>query len=222
VVGRQHGHQGLDDGGRSVELPALLALGAGELAEEVFIDLAEHVPGLAGIIGIGIAETDGGHQIDQLPQLAVGQLGTGVPLVQDALELGVLRLDGGQGIVNAFADVGLLGGGADGFPTGGFGHPEDVHFLVVVTVFQLFGEQLVVAVVEEIGVGRVGKAAGQLGPAGGEGIGYVLEENQAEDQVLVFGGVHVGAQLVGGGPEGFLDVVEHGAFSLSEAQEAGL
>jgi glutathione S-transferase len=28
--------------------------------------------------------------------------------------------------------------------------------------------------------------------------------------VLVFGGVHVGAQLVGGGPEGFLDVVEHG------------
>jgi hypothetical protein len=28
--------------------------------------------------------------------------------------------------------------------------------------------------------------------------------------VLVFGGVHVGAQLVGGGPKGFFDVVEHG------------
>jgi hypothetical protein len=27
--------------------------------------------------------------------------------------------------------------------------------------------------------------------------------------VLVFGGVHVGTQLVGRRPEGFLDVVEH-------------
>jgi hypothetical protein len=31
--------------------------------------------------------------------------------------------------------------------------------------------------------------------------------------VLVFGGVDVGAQLVGGCPQGFLDVVEH-VFSL--------
>jgi hypothetical protein len=28
--------------------------------------------------------------------------------------------------------------------------------------------------------------------------------------MLVFGRVHVGAQLVGGGPQGFFDVVEHG------------
>jgi hypothetical protein len=27
--------------------------------------------------------------------------------------------------------------------------------------------------------------------------------------VLVFGSVHVGAQFVGGGPEGFFNVVEH-------------
>ena len=27
--------------------------------------------------------------------------------------------------------------------------------------------------------------------------------------MLVFGGVHVGAQFVGGCPEGFFDVVEH-------------
>jgi len=27
--------------------------------------------------------------------------------------------------------------------------------------------------------------------------------------VLVFGGVHVGSELVGGGPEGFFNVVKH-------------
>jgi hypothetical protein len=27
--------------------------------------------------------------------------------------------------------------------------------------------------------------------------------------VLVLGGIHVGAELVGGGPEGFLDGVDH-------------
>ncbi len=39
-----------------------------------------------------------------------GQLGAGRALVEDALELGALGLDDGQGIVDALADVGLLGG----------------------------------------------------------------------------------------------------------------
>ena len=34
-----------------------------------------------------------------------------------------------------------------------------------------------------------------------EGVGDVLEEDQAEDDVLVLGRVHVVAQRVGGGPE---------------------
>ena len=34
-----------------------------------------------------------------------------------------------------------------------------------------------------------------------EGVGDVLEEDQAEDDVLVLGGVHVAAQRVGGVPE---------------------
>ncbi len=47
-----------------------------------------------------------------------------------------------------------------------------------------------------------------------ERIGNVLEENQTEDNVLVFGGIHVVAQLIGGphsfsskpsGPPLFLD-----------------
>jgi hypothetical protein len=38
-----------------------------------------------------------------------------------------------------------------------------------------------------------------------EGVGDVLEEDQAEDDVLVLGGVHVIAELVGGGPQGRLE-----------------
>jgi len=41
-------------------LAAFLAFGTGELAEEIFIHLSQHIAGLAGII----AKADGGHQID--------------------------------------------------------------------------------------------------------------------------------------------------------------
>ena len=114
VVRGEDGDQRLDDAGRRVELAALLAFGAGELAEEVFIDLAEHVARLAGVV----AEADGGHQIDQLAELAVRQLGAAVAFVEDALELGVFDFDEGQRVVDALADVRLLGGGAEGFPAG--------------------------------------------------------------------------------------------------------
>ncbi len=41
----------------------------------------------------------------------------------------------------------------------------------------------------------------QLLVAFGEGVGDVLEEDEAEDHVLVLGGVHVAAEAVGHGPE---------------------
>ncbi|MNT43525.1 hypothetical protein D3C72_1800020 [compost metagenome] len=68
MVRIQYRDQGFDDAGRGVELPALLTLGTGELAEEVFIDLAEEVTGLVGVA----TEADGRDQIDQLTELAVG------------------------------------------------------------------------------------------------------------------------------------------------------
>ena len=45
--------------------------------------------------------------------------------------------------------------------------------------------------------------------SGGKGVGDVLDEDEAQHKVLVFGSVHVGAQLVGCGPERLLDVVDH-------------
>jgi hypothetical protein len=46
-------------------------------------------------------------------------------------------------------------------------------------------------------------------------VGYVLEEQQAERDVLVDGGVQVGAQLVGRGPELFFKIVEELLFGLA-------
>ena len=100
-----------------MRLPSAPALGAGEHAQEVLVDLAQHVT-RGGRVN---AAADGRHQIDQLAQFAVGQLRAGVTHVEDALALGVVGFDDGQRVVDALADVELLGGGAQGLPAGGLG-----------------------------------------------------------------------------------------------------
>jgi hypothetical protein len=52
-----------------------------------------------------------------------------------------------------------------------------------------------------LGVGALGALLVKLRVLGLEGVGDVLQENQAEHDVLVFGRIHVVAQRVGGGPE---------------------
>ena len=65
------------------------------------------------------------------------------------------------------------------------------------------------------GVGALRLLRFELGVLGLEGVGDVLEEDQAEDDVLVLGRVHVVAQRVGGRPElGF--EAEVGAGVLAE------
>ena len=65
-------------------------------------------------------------------------------------------------------------------------HPEDVRGAVFVGVFG-------------VGALRTPFAGVELGVLLLEGVGDVLEEDQAEDDVLVLGRVHVVAQRVGGG-----------------------
>ena len=71
-------------------------------------------------------------------------------------------------------------------PAGLLGHPEDAVGAVLVGV---------------LGVGAVGAVGLELGVLRLEGVGDVLQEDQAEDDVLVLGGVHVVAESVGGLPE---------------------
>ena len=69
-----------------------------------------------------------------------------------------------------------------------FGHPEDVLGAVFVGVFG-------------VGARVVALAGDEFGAVFLEGVGDVLQEDEAEDDVLVFRGVHVVAELVGGEPE---------------------
>ncbi len=63
------------------------------------------------------------------------------------------------------------------------------------------------------GAGVVAFARDELGVVLLEGVGDVFEEDQAEDDVLVFRRVHVVAELVGGEPElGFEAEVGGGVF----------
>ena len=182
LVGFEHLDQQLDHTARRVELAALLALGAGELREEVLVDAAEHVLGAA----LSVADPDVADEIDELaePQLVEG--GAGIVLGQHALERGVVALDAGHGVVDELADGGLLGLGLEMRPARLGRHPEDVERPILVRV---------------LGVGALVLLGLKLGVLRLEGVGDVLEEDQAEDDVLVFGRVHAAAQGVGHFPQ---------------------
>ncbi len=77
----------------------------------------------------------------------------------------------------------------------------------------LYGLQRVVDELAGGGFIRVGETPTLLEDLGlplGEGIGDVFEEDQAEDRVLVNGGVEVRAELVGGGPQLLVELAEEG------------
>ena len=182
LVRGEHLDEHADDVARRVELAALLALGGRELGEEVLVDAAEGVLGPVG----RRAEGDVRHEVDELAEARLVEPGAGVVLGQHALERRVVALDGGHRVVDEGADRRLRGGGLERRPAGLLGHPEDRGGPVLVGV---------------LGIGAVGPVGLELGVLGLEGVADVLEEDQAQDDVLVLGGVHVVAQGVGGLPE---------------------
>ena len=123
---------------------------------------------------------DAGDQVDQFAQHHLVERGPGVILRQDALEAVVGLLDRDHRLVDQLADGGLLGVGLKMRPARLLRHPEDVFGEIFVGVFG--------------GVGVFGQQRGTLCL---EGVRNVLEEDQAERDVLVVGRLHVAAQLVG-------------------------
>lgn len=225
LVGFEQGDDEGDDGFGGEVLAAAFAFGQGEAAEEVFVDVAEDVFGgecavaLEGVLAEKLDEADEG----------VAAHAVAADAFEHAFEAGVVFFYGVKGVVDEcghaveaaapgqFRAVFEEGGGGDFVPAGGTGHPEDVVLGVVVALFEFgFKGGLVVlrAVVQRgveiegvFGVLQIGKDFALLG---GEGVGDVFEENQAEDDVFVVGGVQLGAELVGGFPEGVFEAVEEG------------
>ena len=181
---------------RRVELAPLLALGTGELGEEVFVDAAQDVLGVVGSMGfrwIGVRlvfcgfpfghKFDRANQINQFAQPLLVQGRTGVVLRQCALQTRIVALDGLHGIVDQLADRGLFGAILEFLPASFLGHPEDVFGPVFIGIFG-------------IGTLIVPNAGDQLRMMLFEGIRDVLQEDQAQHGVLVFGRVHVVPQLI--------------------------
>ena len=110
LVGLEHLDQQPHDAARREELAAELALGLGELAEEVLVDAAERVAGLGAVA----LEADVGDQVDQPLQLLRRDAAAGVVARQLALEVRVVALDGEDGVVDQRGDVGARWPGSAG------------------------------------------------------------------------------------------------------------
>lgn len=183
-VGLDHFGDEIDDALGGVELAPELALGGGEFAEEVFIDPAD---GVLFLVLDGVDVVDG---IDEGGELAAIEPEAGEVVVgQGALERGIALLDVGEGGVDLEGDVALLGLLLDVGPAGRLRQVEDI----------LHGVELDHVEVVLLALGH------ELGPALLELVGDELEEDQREDDVLIFRGLDGAAQLGGGVPERFLE-----------------
>lgn len=204
LVGGEHFHQQTNNTGRRVELPAVLTLGAGELGEEILEDPAQDVLRLARLL----LQLNGTDEVDQLAETVFVEIGASVVLVERALEPRVVALDGVHGIVHILADGRQLGAALEVRPAGLLRDPENVLRPVLVRILRI-GASVIAHSGEESGVVSL------------ESVGDVFEEDQAEDDVLVFRRVHVVAELVGGEPELRLETEVGGAVFFGRGFFAG-
>ena len=98
------------DGLRCVELAAALALGRGELPDEVFVDPADEV-----VVGPGALELDVREEVDEPGHDGPVQALFAVDLGERALERRVLGLDRPHGLVHEDADAGIFDAAASVF-----------------------------------------------------------------------------------------------------------
>src|SRR5919197_2402601 len=103
-----------------------------ELLDEVLIDAAEDVAGLAGIL----AEANLGDGLDERAKQLGGERRAGVDAGKDVPETGILLLDSSKGTVDALGDVGLGRRREQRRPPSLAGHPEDVLAEVLVSIFE--------------------------------------------------------------------------------------
>ena len=200
LVRREHLDEQAHHAGGRVELAAILALRTGELGKEILVNAAEDVLGPV----FPVAEADGADEVDEVDEVAEAVLvegRAGVVLGQDAFQARIVPLDGDHGVVHDLADGGLLRAILQVAPAGGRRHPEDILRLVFVGVLG-------------IGPGILALARREQGVVFLEAVGDVLEEDEAQDDVLVLGGVHVVAQLVSGEPELLLKAEVGGGVGL--------
>ncbi len=191
-LGREHARHDGADLGRGVELAGALAAALGELADEVFVALADDV-------GLDVVEPEalGADGLDEVGEavvvevaLAVGG-GVEVDAVDDALQQRVFPGDGPHVGGDAFAD--LVGELADDGPDGLLGivrHEREVE-----------ADELVVGLGELEGLLARADLGGDAVQLVVEDVAEALGEDEREDVVLVFRRVLGPADGAGGVPD---------------------
>ena len=135
-----------------------------------------------------VAHADRADEIDEFAEAVLVERGTSVVFRQDAFQARVVALDRDHRVIDDLADGRLLRAVLKIGPARGGRDPEDIFGAVFVGIFW-------------IGAGVFAFARDELRMVFFETVGDVFEEDQAEDDVLVFRRVHVAAQLVGSEPE---------------------
>jgi hypothetical protein len=144
-----------------------------------------------------VAQTDCGDQVYDLTQTDLVESRAGIVLWEDAFEGLVVPLDGGHGVVDKLADLRTLGVFPEVVPTCLRGNPKDIVSQILIAIF---GNAVTCLwFPDEVFTLWVRAFLQQPIMLFRKSIGDVLEKNETEDDVFVFGGVHVAAQLVGGG-----------------------
>ena len=167
---------------RRIELTPALTLGASEARKEVFIDATQHVLSAIG----GAAERNVADQVDDLPEPLLVEprprKSFGNTPFRDGLSRSIAVMASSTSVPNS----GLRRARFQVRPTCFLRHPEDIYGAVLVGVF---------------GVGALCFLRFEFGVLRLEGIGDVLEEDQAENNMLVLRRVHIVTQRVGRRPE---------------------
>ncbi len=190
LVGFEHLNQQSNDAARRVELAAEFAFGLSELAEEVFVYATECVAGFGAVA----FEAYVGNEVDEALELDRFDAASSVVAWKLALEVRVVALDGEDGVIDECGDVRAGCLVLEVRPARFRRHPEDTLGGVLVPVLEETLKLLTGDVVGfEFGL--------QFFTAGFEGVGDVLQEEQAEDDVLVLGGIDLSTQGVGGLPQ---------------------
>lgn len=192
---------------RGVELATSLSFGAGELLQEVLIDLAQQVT--CPLVALA-AELRAVEQVEQLAQAALVDV---VP-VEDPRQSARKRLVVGHHQVHRIVDelahvlLRLPRGSRQALgvlrkvrPSCGRGHDEDAVALVLLRVVDQ-GLDLLLVVALGLQLTTDGLTALVVR------IGDLLKEDQSEDDVLVLAGAQRATKLVGGLPESVLEFLQ--------------
>ena len=184
----EHFHQQFNNTARGIELTAFFTFGKGEFPEEIFKYMAENI----GTAGFSIAKSDVSDKVYQSAKTGWVKVSACKDFWQNILKRGIFLFDRIHRIVNLFADARELCFGQEIGPAGDFGDKEYIFRLVFVLVFR-------------VGPGIIALPVFESAMQIFKGIGYVFQKNQAKDNVLVFCGINVFAELIGCFPKLFFN-----------------